>query len=294
MTHRVKSIAVALGYLIIAPLVMPAHAASFGELIQRVNAGNFSEARTELLAMAEQGHAGAQFQVGLMAHLGRGTPQNYEQAQRWYRLSANHGDAAAQNNLGVIYRDGLGTSPNLILAHKWLNLGAATGNEQAVANLRRLTSSLTAAQILEGQQLAEEHDRLRIETLRSKSAAQAAKKPTEPKVVAALEKPAPIETLTAAKVETMSKPAQLIATIFQHPTYLVQLGLFENTKNVEKINSRLEGMGIELINEDVTVSGTPFARLRVGPYKSEDKAHRIAEIMNDTLGIQSSIIPRFN
>ena len=128
----------------------------------------------------------------------------------------------------------------------------------------------------------------------SGGAGQAAEKPTEAKVVAVLEKPAPTETLTPVKVESMSKPAQIIATIFQQPTYLVQLGLFENTKNVEKIDSRLGGMGIELISEDVTVSGTPFARLRVGPYKSEDKAHRIAEIMNDTLGIHSSIIPRFN
>ncbi|MDP6346695.1 MAG: SPOR domain-containing protein [Alphaproteobacteria bacterium] len=277
--------------MILAPLALPAHAAGFDELVQRVRAGNYPEARKELLALAKGGHDGAQFQLGLMAHLGRGAPQNYKESRRWYRLAASNGHPAAQNNLGVIYRDGLGTVANKVLAYKWLNLGAAAGNDQAVANLRRLKPSLTAEQILEGQQLAEEYARLRTETRQPKAMAKAAEPPAEAKVAAA---PAPKQPAAAAKVENMSKPEQILATIFQQPTYLVQLGLFQNTKNVGKINARLKDMGIELINEDVQVRGANYARLRVGPYNSEDKAHRMAVIMNDTLGIRSSIIPRFN
>ena len=60
---------------------------------------------------------------------GRGVPQDDAEAVRWYRLAAEQGHAHAQNNLGVMYAAGLGVPHDYVSAHMWLNLAAATGDE---------------------------------------------------------------------------------------------------------------------------------------------------------------------
>ena len=57
---------------------------------------------------AEQGYAGAQYNLGLMYYHGKGVSQDYEEAASWVRKAADQGDAAAQNNLGSMYREGKG------------------------------------------------------------------------------------------------------------------------------------------------------------------------------------------
>ena len=52
--------------------------------------------------LADQGHAEAQFNLGLMYSNGRGVPQDYAAAVSWYRKAADQGDAAAQFNLGLM------------------------------------------------------------------------------------------------------------------------------------------------------------------------------------------------
>jgi len=52
---------------------------------------------------AEQGHAEAQFNLGLMYIDGQGVPQDYTQAAQWYRKAAEQGDATAQGMLRARY-----------------------------------------------------------------------------------------------------------------------------------------------------------------------------------------------
>ena len=68
--------------------------------------------------MAEQGMAEAQFILGLMYDNGRGVPQDYAMAVKWYRKAAEQGIAKAQFNLGISYEDGQGVPRNYILAYK--------------------------------------------------------------------------------------------------------------------------------------------------------------------------------
>ena len=56
----------------------------------------------------QQGDAQAQNNLGVMYENGRGVPQDYDEAVKWYRLAAAQGDADAQNNLGVMYENGRG------------------------------------------------------------------------------------------------------------------------------------------------------------------------------------------
>ena len=50
---------------------------------------------------AEQGYAGAQYNLGLMYAQGEGVPEDDAEAVRWYQMAAEQGQAGAQFNLGT-------------------------------------------------------------------------------------------------------------------------------------------------------------------------------------------------
>ena len=84
---------------------------------------------------AAQGHAGGQFNVGVMYKRGLGVPQDYAEALKWYRLAAEQGLAKAQANVGTMYFDGVGVQQDYAEALKWGRLAAAQGYATAQANL---------------------------------------------------------------------------------------------------------------------------------------------------------------
>ena len=66
----------------------------------------------ETRRLAEQGHAKAQYNLGLMYDNGEGVPENDSEAVKWYRLAAEQGIATAQYNLGIMYDNGEGVPEN--------------------------------------------------------------------------------------------------------------------------------------------------------------------------------------
>ena len=80
--------------------------AGFDEGVAAYNRGDYATAFEEMLPIAEQGDANAQFNLGFMYDNGEGVPQDYAEAVRWYRLAAEQGNAFAQVNLGVMYANG--------------------------------------------------------------------------------------------------------------------------------------------------------------------------------------------
>jgi TPR repeat protein len=81
--------------------------------------GNFATALRLLRPLAEQGDAGAQFNLGRMYTSGQGVPQDYAAAAVWYRKAADQGYADAQYNLGNMYFDGQGVPQNYAAAASW-------------------------------------------------------------------------------------------------------------------------------------------------------------------------------
>jgi len=55
---------------------------------------------------AEQGHADAQYNLGVMYENGQGVRQDHAESVRWYRKAAEQGHAEPQYNLGVMYENG--------------------------------------------------------------------------------------------------------------------------------------------------------------------------------------------
>ncbi len=105
-----------------------------------------------------QDHATAQFNLGFMYDDGQGVPQDYAEAVKWYRRAAEQGHAKAQNNLGLMYDDGQGVPQDYVEAHMWYNL-AASGlppGEDRAKNQDIVAKLMTPAQISEAQRLASE------------------------------------------------------------------------------------------------------------------------------------------
>lgn len=116
--------------------------------------GEFTTAFTTFRALAEEGNAAAQFNLGQMYRLGQGIPSNVVEAARWYHLAAAQGDAQSQYNLGVMYYNAQGVPRNFVLSHMWLTLSATSGAENAVRNRTMLSKQMTPEQIAEALQLA--------------------------------------------------------------------------------------------------------------------------------------------
>jgi len=105
---------------------------------------------------AHQGHAGAQYDLGVMYDNGQGVAQNYAEALKWLRLAADQGHAGAQFGLGVMYANGQGVAQNYVQAHMWFNLAAAQGDAKAVKYRDKAAGMMMPAQIAEAQRLAAE------------------------------------------------------------------------------------------------------------------------------------------
>ena len=55
---------------------------------------------TDIRKAAEQGNIDASNNLGVMYLTGKGVPQDYTEAAKWFRMAAEQGDGRAQFNLG--------------------------------------------------------------------------------------------------------------------------------------------------------------------------------------------------
>lgn len=107
---------------------------------------------------ADQGNAKAQDTMGLCYFKGAGVPQDYKEAARWFRLAADRGDVGAQYTMGrLCYAGGAGVPQDYVQAYAWYNLAAAQGNKDAAASRTKLMEKMTPTQIEEGQRLSREY-----------------------------------------------------------------------------------------------------------------------------------------
>jgi len=105
---------------------------------------------------AEQGYADAQYNLGNMYRQGLGVPQDDKEAVNWYRKSAEQGNANAQYNLGLMYQGGLGALQDDVYAHMWFNIAASNGHDDARIARHLVAKRMTTEQLTEAQKLARE------------------------------------------------------------------------------------------------------------------------------------------
>jgi TPR repeat protein len=90
-----------------------------------------------------QGYSLAQQNLGDIYSSGRGVPQDFAQALKWYGLAADQGNAFAQNGLGLMYENGQGVPQDIVRAHMWFNLSGSQGHERGLKNRERVRASIT-------------------------------------------------------------------------------------------------------------------------------------------------------
>jgi uncharacterized protein len=104
-----------------------------GEVAYR--GGDYAAAISYWRALADQGNARAEYDIGLMYGLGQGAPQDYAQAVYWYLKAAKQANAGAQYELGDMYARGLGVPRDQTQAVAWYSKAADEGHPVAQYNL---------------------------------------------------------------------------------------------------------------------------------------------------------------
>ena len=141
----------------------PVSAGPFEDGLAAYDGKDYATALRLWRPLADQGHPGAQYNLGSMYDFGQGVPQDYAAAVGWYRKAAEQGHTYAQNNLGVMYHNGKGVPQDYVQAHKWYDLAASLypaseteKRDTAVKNRDNVAKKMTPAQIAEAQKLARE------------------------------------------------------------------------------------------------------------------------------------------
>ncbi|HSF66677.1 MAG TPA: tetratricopeptide repeat protein [Nitrospiraceae bacterium] len=122
---------------------------------------DYATALREWRPLAEQGHAGAQYYIGLLYDFKKGVAQDFSMARLWYEKAAAQGHAGAQNNLGGLYEFGHGVPQNDVLAYMWYSLAAAHPTDDewrdlAAENRDEIADHMTAAQIADAKKRVRE------------------------------------------------------------------------------------------------------------------------------------------
>ena len=95
----------------------------------------YSQAAKWYEQAAAQGQSQAQFNLGWLYYAGLGVPQDYKKATQWYKQAAAQGHAGAQNSLGVVYQKGLGVPQDYAKARQWYEQAATQEDGDAQNNL---------------------------------------------------------------------------------------------------------------------------------------------------------------
>lgn len=117
---------------------------------------DYQKAVSWLQLAALEGYSHAQYNLGERYSRGEGVAQNQEEAAKWFQMAAMQGLSAGQINLGVLYYSGQGVPRDYIHAHKWFNIAAYNGHFTAAANRDSMEEQMTAADIDQAKELAEQ------------------------------------------------------------------------------------------------------------------------------------------
>ncbi|KAG9063558.1 hypothetical protein KI688_004443 [Linnemannia hyalina] len=110
--------------------------ASPGGILPRPrSATNYQAAMDWYLKAAQQGHASAHYNIGVLYNNGQGVPQDYAQAMEWYLKAADQGYANAQYNISSCYERGQGVPQDYAQAMEWYLKAADQGYANAQYNI---------------------------------------------------------------------------------------------------------------------------------------------------------------
>ena len=81
----------------------------------------------EVITLANQDNAQAQYELGLMYELGIGIKKDLNKAFVWYQKSANQAYAKAQYNIGIFYALARGVDKDIQQSKYWIRKANENG-----------------------------------------------------------------------------------------------------------------------------------------------------------------------
>ncbi|MDP6603208.1 MAG: tetratricopeptide repeat protein [Rhodospirillales bacterium] len=94
----------------------------------------FKAADLYRLAARRGNDADAQYALGNLHYNGRGVAHDYDEAFHWFELAANQGHAAAQFLIGVMLEEGWGREPDYVMAYIWYSRAIPNARQAKAAN----------------------------------------------------------------------------------------------------------------------------------------------------------------
>jgi TPR repeat protein len=80
----------------------------------------------------------------------------WHEAVKWFKKAAEQGHAPAQFKLGVRYEYGEGVLQDFVIAHMWYNISGSRGYSKARSALSELAQKMTPVSIAKAQEMARE------------------------------------------------------------------------------------------------------------------------------------------
>ncbi len=102
-----------------------------GFIFGSIGSGDSAPDYSRFQVLAKQGNIQAQVKLGVMYAEGKGVPQNYSKAIKWFKKAAIRGDSDAQYSLGYIYFNGQGIDQDLEKSISWFKKAAEQANSSA-------------------------------------------------------------------------------------------------------------------------------------------------------------------
>jgi TPR repeat protein len=97
---------------------------------RNTNVSENDETITDLIPKAQNGDAEAQCNLGACYYHGKGVPKDFTEAVKWFRKAAEQGHAVAQFMLGVCYIEG-GFPEDPVEQVKWIRMIAERENAES-------------------------------------------------------------------------------------------------------------------------------------------------------------------
>jgi TPR repeat protein len=183
------------GMVVTVVMASAALAGPYDDGLAAYNRNDYATALSLIRPLAEQGNgseqARCQYLLAVMYQEGRGVPQDYVEAAKWYRLAGEQGHLRALENLAYMYRNGnlpkddaeavrwyrkaaelgdvdgesalgfayeygRGVPRDYVQAYMWLDLAAVPGGEFPARDRDELAAKMTTDQVLEAQRMARE------------------------------------------------------------------------------------------------------------------------------------------
>lgn len=116
---------------------------------------------SELTLQANQGNAGAQYELAMRYANGTDVAQDYVEAKRLFLLAAEQGHVAAESKVAAAFWEGQGGTPDYSKAYFWALLAQAGGDELSkqivISSAARLSPYQIAAEQREADQWLHSH-----------------------------------------------------------------------------------------------------------------------------------------